>query len=274
MAAYAKKKIIILVKHGLYDPWIQIAQNGQNETWLLGKESSDYLVVHFYGLPLKKFGLALDRFHEWLRWKNRISNYIQRLLDFVLLFPLLRWIPTTTLSNLINMRGEEIQVKVFDSYVTLKWKQIGAYKYILDNFDFDFLYETNTSSYIRIQKLIDVTSQLPKSNVYAGLKPWESANFISGASRLTSRDVIERVISKRHLWDLTVLEDVAFGKLANRLGLNLIELESCDLTSLQKLSNFNRDELRNHFHFRAKSGSLEDRKDIDVMRALFKKLND
>ena len=188
------------------------------------------------------------------------------------MLPILKWIPRASPSNRLHLIGKEIQVMVLDSYLTLKWKQIGAYKYLIDNFDFDFLYETNTSSYIRISKLIDKVEELPDSNLYAGSTPWESANFISGANRLTSRDLIERVVANRHLWDISVLEDVAFGKLVKRLGAKVIPLKSCEVPTLEALNEIDSSELMSHYHFRAKSGTPENRHDVQIMNALHSKL--
>jgi len=178
--------VVVLVKHGLYKPWIDIARKGQEASWLAIDMPPGIKIIHFYGIPVNKFGMIFDRFHEKLRRVNKATNYLLKFFDSVVAMPLKNWVPKTKISNFLGTVHEEIQCNVIDIYFTLKWKQIAAYKYILDNLKFKYLYETNGSSYVNLVNLQQFLKTLPHSHVYAGLQPWEEAEFISGASRITS----------------------------------------------------------------------------------------
>jgi len=266
-------EVIIIVKHGLYRPWIDIVRKGQDASWLAIDLPPEVKVIHFYGKPVKRIGLILDRFHERLRGRNKALNYFLKLLDSIIAWPLKRWVPTTQVAKQLGLKHEEIQCNVKDIYFALKWKQIAIYKYLFDNYDFRYLYETNGSSYVIVNNLLQFSKSLPSNMVYAGFHTWEGAKFISGASRITSRDVIEKIFESRASWDASLLEDVAIGKLCKELNIPQIAVKSIIIESLNEANKLSVDDVKKSFHFRTKSGNLSKRNDAEIMLAIHSKLN-
>ena len=263
---------IVLIKHGLYSPWVEIAKKGQSKTWLSLQIPEGFRVVHFYGIPVSKFGSWLDKFHEWLRWNGRFTSYFQRIIDVIFGFPFLLWIPRVRKADNLDMRDTELQCQVFDTYYTLRWKQLAVYKYLLDNFSFDYLYEVNGSSYVNLSVLKKFIQQIPKTGFYGGMLPWEQASFISGASRLTSHDVLKALVKHRKNWDASLLEDVAIGKVLRKFGFCPTPINSLILENVEDVNLISQLDLTQKFHFRTKSGSLNQRNDVALMAALHRKL--
>ena len=272
MAKDVRYQTIVLIKHGLYEPWMQIAKQGQSKTWLSLQVPDGIKIVHFYGIPVSKCGARLEKLHEWSRWHSRFTCYLQRIFDIFILFPFLLWIPKVKKDNKLGMRDQELQCQVLDTYYTLRWKQLAAYKYLLDNFSFEYLYEVNGSSYVNLSALLRYLQDIPELGFYGGLLPWQEASFISGASRLTSYDVLERLLKNRKNWDVSLLEDVAIGKLLTSLGFKPNAINSSILEQLEDVANISQFDLYQNFHFRTKSGPLNQRNDIALMAAIHKKI--
>ena len=152
-------KILVVVSHGYYSPWIDITTQGQNETWLTGELPSNIEILHFHGSPLGKYGLALDRTHERVRWSNRLGYFLLRIFDSVVTFPFLAFIPYASTSKLLLLRHKTIHVRWPDSYLTFRWKAKGMFRFALNNYDFDFLFMTTSSSYIRLDELAKLLSK-------------------------------------------------------------------------------------------------------------------
>ena len=221
---------------------------------------------------MKSIGLILDRYHERLRGRSKGINYFLKFLDSVIAWPLKKWVPTAQISNQLGLRHEEIQCNVKDTYFALKWKQIAVYKYLFDNYDFKYIYETNGSSYIIVNNLLQFLKTLPSYGVYAGFHTWNDANFISGASRITSHDVLEKIFEARANWDASLLEDVAIGNLCKKLNIPQVEIKSIIIESINELEELSINNIKNNFHFRTKSGNLAERNDAEIMLALHSKL--
>ena len=262
-------RLIILVKHGLMPPWIDIAKNGQTKTWLeFELNEKDFKVIHFYGIVGGRLIRILDSLHEKLRWHSRFANLTLRIVDRVFSLPLLNWIPSAQPAKMLDSKQSEIQCRVIDTFFTLRWKQLAAYKYIQKNYDFDFLYETNTSSYVDPVKLSERIELNQSSILYAGNKPYPKAKFFSGANRLMSHGALSLLMSKRHKWDPSLLEDVGIGKVFENLDVEILQLPSMILTNMQEVAELTESDIKYHHHYRLKSFEADKRNDIELMRKL------
>ena len=189
-------KILCLISHGYYKPWIDIAINGQNKTWLTHDLPDNFQVLNYHGTPLKAFGQWLDKAHERIRWSNRYFHLILKYVDLVVTSPFLAWIPEVCPSKLMQLNHETIHVRTKDSYLTFRWKAKGTFKYILNHYDFDFVFMTTTSSYIRANKLIELLADAPKTGYLAGARAYAGANFAAGSNRVLSRDLVRYLVEQ------------------------------------------------------------------------------
>jgi len=265
-------KILVVVSHGYYSPWIDIALKGQNETWLDGEIPSNIEILHYHGSPLGKFGLLLDRVHERVRWSNRFGYALLRLFDSVVTFPFLAIIPSASTSKIFFLKHKTIHVHWPDSYLTFRWKAKGMFRYILDNYDFDFLYMTTTSSYIRLDELSRVLFAQTPIQFLGGASAYSGANFAAGSNRVLSRDLVKTLLRNPFDYLPFPIEDLSMSKSILRKGVKLVRLPHLDINSLENLERVTDSELMNQYHFRLKSGSLENRNDVAIMKALHQRL--
>jgi hypothetical protein len=256
-------------------PWIDIAKNGQAKTWLeIELVDEDVKVIHFYGIVGGGLIRFLDTLHEKLRWHSRAANLTLRIVDRFVSWPLLNWVPSARPSKLLESAQSEIQCRVFDTFLTLRWKQLAAYRYIKENYDFDFIYETNTSSYVDPIKLFERIKVFQSSNLYAGNKPYPEAKFFSGANRLMSRDALSLLVSKRYKWDPSLLEDVAIGKVFENIDVDILQLPSLILTNMQDVTKLTESDIKYHHHYRLKSFESARRNDVELMKQLHLRIKD
>jgi hypothetical protein len=170
------------------------------------------------------------------------------------------------------MRDSSIHIHFPDAYLTYRWKGLAMIEYVLDNYDFDYLFITTTSSYIRPDKLMQVASTLPRENLFAGAKAYKGADFIAGSNRFISRDVLERLLKMKFPYKPIYIEDVSLSKSITDLGVEMQFLPHLDIDSVAQLDKFSDDYLLGHFHFRLKSGPMNKRNDVEIMSKLHQRL--
>jgi len=261
-----QKKIIVLIKHGLYSPFVELARTAQGETFLKEPHESNLKVIHYYGIPVGSAIQKIDALHERLRWLNRTTNIFLRGLDFVLLAPFMLYIPKVASSKILNLPDEEFQCLVPDTLPTLRWKQLAIYKHILENYDFDFIFDTNVSSYIDFKNLQAQISELSDDYLYAGNIPF--GNFVSGANRIFNRKTLLLLVQKRIHWNPGYLEDLAIGKVMSRFGVPITVTNSHSIPHPENLEELSFEVLQKNFHFRAKCQVDGRRLDAQTMNGL------
>jgi hypothetical protein len=157
------------------------------------------------------------------------------------------------------------------------WSLIGlktvlAFKYLLANVEFDYLFRTNSSSYLDVPALLDYIVTKPRENLYAGVvgTVFEKNRFASGAGILLSRDLVQRICDSSELWKHGLVDDVAIAELIGNLqGLpvELTELPRLDLPSLVAAKSIDPELIKSHFHFRCKTDSAQET--IDIMKHIY-----
>jgi len=265
-------KILVAVGHGYYAPWIDIAIKGQNETWLADQVPSNIEILHYHGSPLGRTGLMLDRIHERIRWSNRLGYALLGLFDSVVTFPFLAIIPKSSTSKLLSLKHKTIHVRWPDSYLTFRWKAKGMFKFVIKNYDFDFLFMTTSSSYIRLEELSKLLSVQMTNRFFGGATAYSGANFAAGSNRVFSRDLVQNLLNRPLDYLPFPIEDVSLSKSVMKDGIKLARLPHLDIDSLENLHKLTDAELLNHYHFRVKSGSLDNRNDVAIMKSLHERL--
>lgn len=261
-------KVLCAISHGYYKPWIDIAFKGQERTWLADEIPDNFEVLHFHATPLNLVGRFLDRIHERIRWTNRYIGIFLKAFDTVITYPFLSWEPGVSQSKLMIMRHHSIHVKSPDSYLTFRWKSRAMMKYALEKYDFDFLFMTTTSSYIRPQTLMGICEGLPRTSFYGGAKAYEGATFAAGSNRFLSRDVVQRIVENKRCYLPQIIEDVSLSRAVYDLGVELVFLPHLDIDSMKYLDSLSDGELSSHYHLRVKSGALQSRNDVSLMLRL------
>ena len=261
-----KFDVVILVKHGLYPEFINLAKEGQGSTWLSEIKPSNIKIIHYYGVPGGKWIQFLDRLHEKLRWQSRISHYLLRFAMQLLSLPFLWKTPKTSPACHLGLHDDEIQCHVIDTLFTLRWKQIAIYKFVSTNYDFKYIYDTNASSYVDVTNLLSQISKFSDSPLYAGNVPLKG--FISGANRFFDDISIQLILKNKVRWNPALLEDVALGKLMKSLGVKMTELDSVVVSTIEETNAIEETMFETNFHFRTKSVLGNQRSDALLMRVI------
>lgn len=264
-------KILLLVGHGLYQPWIDILHEGQRKTWLNWTLPEGMQVIHSHGTPVKKFGQLIDKFHEKCRWTNRWTALGLEYLDRGLAFPFKNFIPRVSNSELLVIEQESIHVHIPDTYFTQAWQNLAIFNHFLNKTDADFLFSTTTSSLIKPKSLQLAVKKFDLSlPVYAGVIPYEGARFAAGNNRLLSRKAIELIMKNRNQLNFGKIEDLGIGNLLSTLGVPLVGMPSLHISSFSELDDAERSgRIESNFHIRVKSGPLQKRNDVALMKEIF-----
>ena len=104
------------------------------------------------------------------------------------------------------------------------------------NRDFDYVYFTNTSSYVRLKALKAFCDDLGKVDIHADpVLTIGGIEFISGSSRLLSRGLLKKILLNTDIFSLWKYEDVEFGKVAALNDIELVHFISTEVILLSDL---------------------------------------
>ncbi len=102
------------------------------------------------------------------------------------------------------------------------YKTLKAFEWVSDNVEFDYIFRTNTSSYVNVGNLEKYIQEeaSEESLLYRGILherkyKGKKSNFVyvNGAGVLMNKKVIDLVLSQKEQWDHSEWDDVALGKL-------------------------------------------------------------
>jgi hypothetical protein len=265
-------KVLCALSHGLYEPWLGILEQGQQKTWLVQDFPDGFELIHFHGTPGGRILQILDRTHEKLRWKNRWIASALRVLDNILLSPLVAFIPRYERSRILTDSRVVVHIRFPDTYLTYRWKFLALLKYFLNETDADFLLVTSTASYVQPKLVLEYVRGLPDQNTYVGAEPYQGANFVSGSNRIVSREIAKQVLKNRRRWAIGVIEDVALTNLIKSMGNDLITFPIINIGSLDELDSLTDEQLSLSYHFRLKSFQGENRMDATIMKKLHSRI--
>ena len=259
---------LCVIMHGVYKPWTDITEIGQENTWLQSPHHQRISIVHAYGIPVRSIGIKFDKIHENIRFSGKWPHLFLNIFDWILLFPFLLFVPRVRPAKLLKSRHDQIQAQFPDIYLTHRWKELAVIKYFLDETKHEFLYMTTSSSYIRLEKLLEAIDDFDTPELYAGSIPNVTGRFASGANRVISRGVAQRIISNRIRWSPRWLGDFGMGRLCESIGIQCHEMKTLKIDSLKSVNLLTAEEILQNHHFRLKSGDLKNRNDIEIMKRL------
>lgn len=137
------------------------------------------------------------------------------------------------------------------------YKNFEAFEWTIKNENFDFLYRTNTSSYINIQNLEYYISKYRNNPgfIYDGIimniknkNDDTCIKFVSGSGILFSKKTVEVLINNKSEYNHSLWEDVAIGELLNKNGIFPTEGKRYDIQG----NIYKEDVDLNHYHYRCR----------------------
>ena len=123
-------------------------------------------------------------------------------------------------------------VETDTSSKNLGYKLLLALDWCSRNIDYDFIFRTNTSSFVNTVELENFISNnlINKEHVYCGMplvRDYKDSdkkiNFLSGAGIILNKKTTQLILDKRKNWDHSEWEDVSLGKLLSENGVSFTE---------------------------------------------------
>jgi hypothetical protein len=177
-------------------------------------------------------------------------------------------------NDINEIDGDIIKLNCAEGLTNIGRKTILAFEEILKAVEFDYIFRTNSSSYVHIPKLIEYLVDKPKNGFYHGFLGFHKPNssFASGSGYFLSKDLVKKVISNKQLWNHETPDDLALADLLQSLGVKATPAPRLDLlevdSAIHTIDNFN---LSDYYHFRCKT--CGDRSgDITIMQKLYSKI--
>ena len=113
-------------------------------------------------------------------------------------------------------------VETDTSTKNLGLKLLLALNWCTNNIDYDFIFRTNTSSFVNTMELKNyiLANLIEKEYVYCGIplvrdykESDKKINFLSGAGIILNKKTVQLILKKKEQWDHNEWEDVSLGKL-------------------------------------------------------------
>jgi len=125
--------------------------------------------------------------------------------------------------------GNKIYVSVDSGLWSCGLKTIESLKLINNNFDYDFLFRTNSSSYVDKEMLSDFLYDKPKKNYYAGHSAHDQGvHYVSGSGIILSKDLVDILVENQNKIDGGLMDDASFAKILNYCGIYPTQVDRCN----------------------------------------------
>lgn len=103
-----------------------------------------------------------------------------------------------------------------DSIEDVGYKTLESFEWCLENKEFDYIFRVNSSSYVNIEELIKYINSINSDYVYSGKiidLDMLNISFISGSGIIFNKLTIKKIVNNKELWDHSLIDDLAIGKL-------------------------------------------------------------
>lgn len=112
--------------------------------------------------------------------------------------------------------------KLTESLENVSPRTIEAFERALEIPWWDFLARPNSSCYVHKDNLVKFCETLPRENTIAGILTGGERSFLwGGCQYIFSRDVVERMVEKKSLWNHVAMDDQSLTYMAQELGIPL-----------------------------------------------------
>jgi len=148
-------------------------------------------------------------------------------------------------------------VETDTSSKNLGYKLLLALDWCERNIDYDFIFRTNTSSFVNTKELENYISDnlIGKDYVYCGIplvrdykESDKKINFLSGAGIIFNKKTLQLILKKKEQWDHSEWEDVSLGKLLEENNIPVINGKRQDIEN-----NFYNNIIdKSNYHFRCR----------------------
>jgi hypothetical protein len=147
-------------------------------------------------------------------------------------------------------------------------KTIKSIEYCLQNMEFDFIFRTNMSSVLDLNKLYNLlNNNIQCAGVIGDCK---GQKFVSGAGILMRKDICQKLIQTKNSLNYNIIDDVSIGRFLTSNNINLIPLTRFEAYNYENnISMIKKDNIANYYHFRCKCENNSN-KTIELMNLIIK----
>lgn len=145
-----------------------------------------------------------------------------------------------------------IYVTSEDSFYAILNKTLETFEYCLQNFDFDYIFRTNSSSYVNKKKLSEWLDNKPIENFYSGVPGInKDVRYASGCGYSISRDLVEYCVKNKNKIDFSKIsggqeDDLAIGTLLKHIDIFPAPRQDVECNTEYVY------DIENQFHYRCK----------------------
>tara|TARA_B000000532_G_C18830569_1_gene390178 strand:+ start:247 stop:1146 length:900 start_codon:yes stop_codon:yes gene_type:complete len=156
-------------------------------------------------------------------------------------------------AKLVN---NDLYLNVNDDSMSMGYKTIEAFRWMYENSEFDYLFRTNTSSYLSIENLNKFIEEnfTNKEFVYSGLihdtkdAKGNKIYFASGSGYLLNRRVIKLVLENSNLWEHQYWDDVSLALLLKKFNISPTQGKRFDISGNPYKQHID----KSNYHFRCR----------------------
>ena len=150
--------------------------------------------------------------------------------------------------------GHDLLLNCSDTYSDMGIKTLKAFEWVDSNLSYDYIFRTNTSSYVNYKNLIHYLKKIQEEGIdYCGyIGDYDGIEYVSGSGIILSEQAIKTIIRYKSELDTEIVEDVAFGKLLKLNEISPIKGKRKDIESHKDIRNIDSDE----YHIRCRLDSF------------------
>lgn len=130
-------------------------------------------------------------------------------------------------------------------------KTIKAFEKINLSYDYNYIFRTNLSSFIRIDLLLEKTKDI--NDIYGFIGNYNGINFISGAGMLLTKKNIEYIQTNQNKINKNLPDDVALSSIFNIKNISVENNKILRYDFLNNDLNIDFKKLNKYYHFRIKN---------------------
>lgn len=104
---------------------------------------------------------------------------------------------------------------------TIGFKTISSFQYLLESYDFDYIFRCCAGSYVDQKNLKKFVENKPRKKFYCGaIGNIDGIRYASGSGYILSRDLVKYVVDNGKLWNHSLIDDMALGKVLGGIDID------------------------------------------------------
>lgn len=241
------------------EPWISIQKKGIDQTWRLRLLPENKLFYLYGDYSLGESNRSRD-FYLNLEKNSSLIREIQ---------------------SPIAVRDSELLFRTYTGWDSLLHKTINALSYLLEHSDAQYFSRSAVSTFwnptATEQLLRKISRKYGEKFIAGSKKNLLGQDYIEGSSLIISRIAAVEMVKNFEMLNFEVIDDVAIGILANKLGIEMLDFPRPRVESTWDFFDTRYGKFEEIYSFRCKTQKKYDRgkmpNDAKVMKKLHDKLS-